>query len=331
MNHHQAEQAFRDFAAECGYTLPDVLTDGRIHRFHVDGDKRGSRNGYCRFQAFADGGAAGTVGSWKTGEQHQWRRHGGRVQRPSTLEAKRRDDERAERQRQQAVEHAEALMRMRAEWHRAPSASDSHPYCKRKGISARPYNSPALRLGNHGELLVPAFGFGDDWQGAPRSLQRIFPDGSKRNAKGCPLTGGLFYPFGEPQGAYDGALVLAEGFATAATVYEATGFDAAAPWPVLCCFGAGNLQAVAREAHAREPERHILIAADDDAKGRSAALEAAREVGGWIATPHFPDGCGRTAKDTDFNDLARLSPDGIEAVLACIEAARDVSEMEGEQ
>lgn len=324
MSYLQAEAAFRDWAAECGFpNLPDVLTDGRIHRFHVDGDKRGSRNGYCRFQAFADGGAAGTVGSWKTGEQHQWHRHGGRVRRPSTLEAMRRDDERAERQRQQAAEHVEALMRMQTEWHRAPSASDSHPYCKRKSISARPYNSPALRLGNHGELLVPAFGFDDDWQGAPRSLQRIFPDGSKRNATGCPLTG-LVYPFGRRSDEYTEPLVLAEGWATAATVYQALGFDAAQPWPVLCCFGAGNLLGVAREAHARWPECPILIAADDDEAGSKAALEAAREVGGWIATPHFPDECERTAKDTDFNDLARLSPDGVEAVLRCIEDAREV-------
>ena len=320
MSYLQAEAAFRNWAAECGFPhLPDVLTDGRIHRFHVDGDKRGSRNGYCRYQAFADGGAAGTVGSWKTGEQHQWHHHGGRVRRPSTLEAKRRDDERAERQRQQAAEHAEALMRMQTEWHRAPSASDSHPYCRAKGVSARPYNSPPLRFGEHGELLVPAYSLADGRR--LQSFQRIYPDGRKRNATGCPLTG-LVYPFGRRSDKC--ALVLAEGWATAATAYQALGFDAAQPWPVFCCFGAGNLLGVTRAAHARWPESPILIAADDDDAGRKAALEAAREVGGGIATPHFPDECERTAKDTDFNDLARLSPDGVEAVLRCIEDAREV-------
>ena len=240
-----------------------------------------------------------------------------------------REDERRERQQQQAAAHAQALQRMRTEWHRAPSASDSHPYCRRKAVSARPYNSPPLRLGWHGELLVPAYGFAADARWLElRGFQRIFPpDASgksrKMNAKGCPLEG-LFYPFGRPVGAYAGALVLAEGWATAATVYEATCMDMAEPMQTLCCFGAKNMLTVAREAHARQPQRCILIAADADAAGLEAARAAAREVGGWTATPHFPDGCGRTTKDTDFNDLARLSPDGVEAVLHCIEDAREV-------
>lgn len=66
------------------------------------------------------------------------------------------------------------------------------------------------------------------------------------NAKGCPLEG-LFYPFGRAAGAYAGVLVLAEGWATAATVFDALGFDAAEPWQTLCCFGAKNMLAVARE------------------------------------------------------------------------------------
>ena len=54
-----------------------------------------------------------------------------------------------------------------------------------------------------------------------------------------------------------------------------------------------------------------------------AARAAAREVGGWIAAPHFPDGC--PAKGTDFNDMARLiGTGGLEDVLRCIEDAREV-------
>ena len=101
----------------------------------------------------------------------------------------------------------------------------------------------------------------------------------------------------------------------------------AEPMQALCCFGAKNMQAVAREAHAREPQRRILIAADADAAGLEAAHAAAREVDGWIAFPRFPDGCGRTAKDTDFNDMARLiGAGGLEDVLRCIEDAREVFE-----
>lgn len=333
MSYHQAEEAFRDWAAECGFPcLPDVLAEGSIQRFHVDGDRHGSRNGYYRFQVFPDGGAAGTVGSWKTDEQYQWRYHGGQAhtRRPSPLEVQQREQERREREAQQAAvraeEYAEALHRMRLEWHRAPYADDRHAYCRAKGVTARPYRAHALRLGSRGELLVPAYTFvgASGWRLELRSFQRIPPDGKeKRNAKGCSLKG-LFYPFGKPSprelSDEKRPLVLAEGWATAATVYQALGFDAAEPWQVLCCFGAGNLLAVAREAHAREPKRPIVVAADDDEAGRKAAMETAREVGGGVALPCFHDGCRRTAKDTDFNDLARLSPDGIEAVLRCIEA-----------
>ena len=39
--------------------------DGQLHRFRVDGDKAGSKNGWCVF--YGDGIPAGAFGSWKTG------------------------------------------------------------------------------------------------------------------------------------------------------------------------------------------------------------------------------------------------------------------------
>ena len=345
--YYEAEQGFRDFAAGLGYALPDVLREGAdgFQRFRVDGDKAGERAGWCKWKYRPhDGSAWGEVGDWRTGECHVWRWRGEdggqqrpRRYRPSPLalaEAQQqREAARREREQQQAVEYAQALQRMRTEWHRAPFASDGHAYCRAKAIeghplSDAPYNSPPLRLGRHGELLVPAYGFAADARWLElRGFQRIFPpDASgksrKMNAKGCPLEG-LFYPFGRAAGAYAGVLVLAEGWATAATVFDALGFDAAEPWQTLCCFGAKNMLAVAREAHARQPQRPILIAADADAAGMEAARAAAREVGGWIAAPHFPDGC--PAKGTDFNDMARLiGTGGLEDVLRCIEDAREV-------
>ena len=337
-SYHEAEQGFRDFAAGHGFTLPDVLREGgeSFQRFPVDGDKAGERAGWCKWKYRQhDGSAFGQVGDWRTGACHtwHWRGDGGGQQPRRTRQLSQQQAE--ERRRQQewlqahrAAVYAKALEGVRAEWRNALCAGETHPYCRAKGIFPRPYNSTPIRCGSRGELLVPACGFAEaqGWRLELRGLQRIYPDGSKRNAKDCPLEG-LFYPFGMPAGAYARVLVLAEGWATAATVYEALGLDFAEPMQTLCCFGAGNLMTVAREVHAREPQRSILIAADDDAKGRSAALMAAREVGGWIALPRFPADCGRSAKDTDFNDLARLSPAGIVAVLDCIEDARHVSEM----
>ena len=47
-----------------------IVFDGALHRFRVDGDKPGSRNGW--FVLYADGLPAGVFGSWKTGASETW-------------------------------------------------------------------------------------------------------------------------------------------------------------------------------------------------------------------------------------------------------------------
>jgi hypothetical protein len=55
-----------------------LLSDGELHRFHVRGDKAGSRNGWYVFHM--DGIPAGAAGSWKTGARFTWHAGG-----PDTL------------------------------------------------------------------------------------------------------------------------------------------------------------------------------------------------------------------------------------------------------
>ena len=82
------------------------------------------------------------------------------------------------------------------------------------------------------------------------------------------------------------ALLLCEGYATAATVFSATGEATAV------AFNAGNLPAVARALRVKFPNIKLVICADDDAQtpgnpGRTKAAEAARAVGGFVAVPRF--------------------------------------------
>lgn len=112
-------------------------------------------------------------------------------------------------------------------------------------------------------------------------------------------------------------LVVAEGFATGASIHEATGHA------VAVAFNAGNLKAVAEALHTKYPELRLMLAADDDWRtegnpGVTKAREAAQAVGGAVAVPVFPE--GRAEKATDFNDLHRQA--GAEAVKACLDAAR---------
>jgi len=56
----------------------------------------------------------------------------------------------------------------------------------------------------------------------------------------------------------DGALLIAEGYATAATVHQATGFA------TVAAMNCGNLFAVAKAQREKFPDREIIIAADND-------------------------------------------------------------------
>ena len=89
-------------------------------------------------------------------------------------------------------------------------------------------------------------------------------------------------------------LLIAEGYATAATLHEATGL------PVAVAFHANNLTAVASAYHAADPGLRIIIASDNDHQreqeigadgrpkenvGRPKAEVAAAAVGGAPLTP----------------------------------------------
>jgi len=107
-----------------------------------------------------------------------------------------------------------------------------------------------------------------------------------------------------------GPLLIAEGFATAATLHEMT------EMPVIVAFNAGNLLPVAQTYRGLYPDRAIYIAGDDDRQreaerdgqgrpkinvGRVKAEEAATAISGQAVFPPFPPG----AIGTDWNDLAQ--------------------------
>ena len=121
----------------------------------------------------------------------------------------------------------------------------------------------------------------------------------------------------------DGPLCIVEGFATGATIHEATGY------PVAVAGFATNLLPVAQSIRGKLPDILLVVCADDDHAtpgnpGRRKGTEAAATVGGVLALPDF--GLHRPAGATDFNDLARLR--GHKAVVASIEAA--LSSLRGE-
>lgn len=243
--------------------------DGKLVRYQVRGDKSGTRNGWAVF--YSEPVPAGAFGSWRTGEQHNWRAESFNRLNPgerSALAARMHEAQRMRREEEARV-RAEAAARARRLWQTGRPATNSHPYLVAKGVPA--YGIRALRQ----QLMIP----GRDSSGMLHTLQFIGPDGSKRFLSGGRVAG-CYYPIGKP----GDVLLLAEGYATAATLYQATGYA------VATCFNCKNLIAVAKELRAKFPRVTVLVCADNDADttgnpGLTAAMAAAKAVGGRVALP----------------------------------------------
>jgi hypothetical protein len=150
-----------------------------------------------------------------------------------------------------------------------------------------------------GALVVPI----RDIAGHLHSLEFITAVGDKR-----------FLPRGEKGRHYHSIgvpsdqIIICEGYATGASIYEATGHA------VAVAFDCSNIGSVAKALRQKFPATRIVVAADNDQwtggnPGVAGAEAAAKDVGGHVVVPQFND---MSSKPTDFNDLHRL--EGVDAV-----------------
>jgi putative DNA primase/helicase len=234
---------------------------------------------------------------------------------PDPATAARLAFERAERDRLQnemtASRHAAASDEALALWAVASDTGES-PYLDRKGVQGH-----GVRFAHDGVLLVPL----RDAAGHLWNVQTIAPEkpfnGTDKLFQKGGRKSGLWHWCGDPAGA--SVLLVAEGYATAASLHQATGR------PVAVAFDAGNLAPVAKALHQAHPAALIVLCGDDDADthartghnpGRDKATAATRAVQGLAV---FPEGLPTGA--SDFNDLHAAA--GLDAVRMLIEAAID--------
>lgn len=173
-----------------------------------------------------------------------------------------------------------------------------------------------------GALVVPMH----DAKGTIQGVQFIYAKGHPRRAKierdkefwpsGMAM-GGTFGLIGPVR--RDGIVLIAEGYATAASLHEATGQT------VAYAFSANNLIKAGKELAKAYPLLRILFCADDDYltagnPGCTAAANACAEIerSAWVK-PDFPkNAAGADAragkKLTDFNDLHVMT--GLPLMLA---------------
>jgi phage/plasmid primase-like uncharacterized protein len=279
------EQQLIDAIAYEGINPPSsVVLDGKIHRFKSTAGKGRDTNGW--YVAYSDGRPAGRFGCWRRQIDASWASEGGPSMTPAEeiAHAKRMSEMRAIRDAEVARQR-EVISEVVAEiWDDLPSASDDHPYLKRKGVKAH-----GSKVTSDGKLVVPLF----DVDSGISSLQYIDGDGGKRYHPGGEVKG-KFWRIGDVPS--DGVIYLAEGFATAATIHEVQGR------PCVIAYSASNLVDVAGHLVGLYGHDRITIVADNDkgGVGLRAAEQACAKHGVRYVIPPIPG---------DANDYVQAGKD----------------------
>ena len=275
------------------------IPDGAIHRFPANDNPQDDAAWYSLHTGKYPWGV---IGNWRTGLRKKWQADNWR-----TASA----NEQRDLRQQMSKVHKEYLAEKDQNYHYAASEAVrrwdgslpcplQHPYLQRKGISAHGIRECATKI------VVPL-----SIGGRLVSLQFIDQVGKKRFLKGGKVKGAHFII-----GEITDLVMIAEGYATAASIFEATGH------PVVVAFYAGNVTVVAAAVRSEHPQLKIIICADDDFEsaentGLKNATEAGALVGATVVKPEF--GPQRKSGNCDFNDLAKCF--GAAAVAAQIDAA----------
>ncbi|HQE40791.1 MAG TPA: zincin-like metallopeptidase domain-containing protein [Zoogloea sp.] len=294
------------------------IMDGKRHRVPVEGGKKGTLDGF--YVGHLDGHPAGRIINNKTGTDITWKSKGYAL---SDQEKAKLQAEAAEKLAQRAAEQDKlqeaTAQRVGRQMPDLVPVEQPTPYLQAKGIEAH----AGVFTDREGQkTYIPAF----DVDGKQWTMQYIQEDGTKRFAKDSKKEG-CFHPVGGMDAlAAAPALVIAEGYATAASLAEGLGHA------TVAAFDSGNLPHVARALREKFPDKPIVIAGDDDKAqeierghnpGRAKAEEAAKAVGGKAIFPIFAPGEQQANPKgfTDFNDLANKSELGRDGLKRQVGAA----------
>ena len=310
----QVGAAVKDELGENGYDLWDEWSQRA--------DNYDNRAAKSTWKSLKPGSfSIGTV--WKLARQNGWQPTKPYTP-PSAEELERRKAESeakrlaAERERQQTQQKVKITAQKI--WQSSRPASLIHPYLAAKGIT-NPDAIAGLRQNEYKDndnLIIPVL-----YENEIVNLQSINQDGGKRFLAGGQVQGAYAF-IGKAEDVEKVGVVMAEGYATAASIYEATGK------PVIIAFDAGNMVAVAERLAQNLPQNvPVVVAVDNDASqtGIKKARQAVALLGDRATAiqPEFTitqiqqyqkgkgvDEKGRPPLPSDFNDLHQLA--GLEAV-----------------
>jgi len=266
---HESIDQFRQAMQAAGiHYSGEIVTDGKLHRFHIEGHKPGSLNG--AYAVHLDGFPAGWFMDYTTGISQTWRSGNG-FQRISYALMQQIKEAKQQRETEIRQKHIEAACKANYIWRQSKpiTRKENHPYLVTKRIqqhTARLYReSLVIPIHNESDQLV--------------NLQFISPIGEKRFLSGGRKRG-CFHIIGD----VSARILICEGFATGASLYEDSGQR------VVIAFDAGNLLPVAKNIRELSPDSEIIICGDNDfsGMGQAAAREAALSIGGKILIPPVP-------------------------------------------
>lgn len=263
---------------------PPFLQPGKLMRFPdasdmAKGDSRG-QGGWCIYHEHQNMGVL-TFGSWHEGDKQTWtsvdQEYMDTEQRQAFLDAI--DAAKRLRDEQERIIKEQAQSEFFKIWESAPPCPNNHPYLVRKAVKSHGLkllgDKALIPMYNHEKLV---------------GLQTIDSEGNKkfeqRSTKG-------FFIIGADD--INERLFVAEGYSTAASIYEATGT------PIAVAFDAGNIFPVCSSLKNLYPSVEIVICADDDKHGEvntgmMKAKRAADTLGLRVIAPQ--------TNGTDFNDMA---------------------------
>ena len=281
-------------------TDTNLILDGQLHRYTVEGDKRTTKNGaYC---IYTNGYPAGYLQNWKTGVKTNWKFNTGNSDKDySYFYSKEYRDKQEKEKKQKELElkakQSNAAETARVYYEQFEKDPYNHPYLTKKKIL--PYN---IRLSTaNNSLAVPL----KDINGKFISLQWIEPDGKKTFFNNTTVKEAFWsIALDTVKGNPSEVILIGEGFATMAKVYELTNL------PCVAAMNCGKLSEIAQILKKKFPKITVIITADDDKStelktGKNPGIEAARKVvkDGFAKTflaPPFksPD------EGTDWDDFA---------------------------
>ena len=244
-------------------------------------DSSGQKSGYYVVNEL-DGNYFATFGNWKTGFEGKW----SSINTQSmTYEQK----EGLQRQLQEAKERHDSAKKQRHKemaekvkgWFESYTSVLEHEYLTNKKVKN-------YGLKQYQDMLVcPVY----STRGDIRSLQYISKNGEKRFAKNSEIKGNIFLVGADIKDIPKlDKIILAEGYATCASIFEATQI------PVACVFSANFVMAVALQIRKLSGAR-IIVALDNDESGvgEKKAQECVQVV---------PNSCVRLPSERgDYNDL----------------------------